>query len=82
MKLFLHTINFCIVITYNLLNLHMAKEKSKYPYLAVYGVNSSVHEELKNISKNLGIDLSALIKPKLRELRDSYPEALRKFNKD
>jgi hypothetical protein len=56
----------------------MQKKSSRYPYLAVYGVNPTVHEDLKTIADNLGIDLSALIKPKLRELRDSYPEALRK----
>ena len=60
----------------------MAKKESKFPYLAVYGVNPTVHSDLKNISKNLGIDLSALIKPKLRELRDSYPEPMRKLRED
>lgn len=60
----------------------MAKKISRFPYLAVYGVNKQVHEELKSISKNLGIDLSALIKPKLRELRDSYPEAMREYKED
>ena len=38
------------------------------------GVSKKLVNELVNISKNIGIDLSDMLKPKLREIVDSYPD--------
>lgn len=51
----------------------MAKDQ-----MSIRGVNDQLKQDLKNIADNLGDSVSSLIKPKLRELRDSYPEHLRK----
>lgn len=49
----------------------MAKE------VRVRGVNNQIVDDLEAIAKNLGITVTALLKPKLREIRDSYPEKMR-----
>lgn len=42
--------------------------------IRINGVPSLLHQELSNIAKNVGVDLSSLIKPTLRELADKYSE--------
>ena len=41
-----------------------------------------LRNDLKNIAANNGIPLSTMLKPHLRDIRDSYPEHLRKPKKD
>lgn len=41
------------------------------------GVPSKTKNELKNIAKNLGVTLNGFLKPKLKEIADSYPEELK-----
>jgi hypothetical protein len=48
-----------------------------YESTEIYNIQPEVLHDLRNIAKNLGSDLSSLIKPKLRELRDSYPVNMR-----
>lgn len=59
----------------------MAKRKeidpNKPSEVRIYGVAPSIHNELVNISDHIGIDLSSMLKPKLREIRDSYPAHMR-----
>jgi hypothetical protein len=54
----------------------MANEEPKE--IKITNVNPSVHEDLKNISKNQGISMAALIKPSLRSLADSFPPEMKK----
>lgn len=51
----------------------MAKE----PEIRVRGVSETLKQELLNIARNQGIKLSDFLKPKLREIRDSFPKELR-----
>jgi hypothetical protein len=53
----------------------MAKSSDE---LRLRGVSKEVKEDLINIAKNSGLTLSALLKPRLRDIRDSYPENLRR----
>lgn len=41
------------------------------------GVSKKLVTELVNISKNIGIDLSDMLKPKIREIVDAYPDHLK-----
>ena len=50
--------------------------------LRITGVSSKLNNELKAIAKNHDVTLSAFLKPKLIELRDSFPERMRKYDKD
>ena len=45
--------------------------------IRITGVPEQIKEDLKNIAFNTGVDLGQLLKPRLREIRDSYPEYLR-----
>jgi len=67
----------------------MAKQKQvkkngkvySYDTLVINGVNPKVHEQLINIGKNLGnISVSALLKPRLREIVDSYAPDMREWS--
>jgi len=53
----------------------MAKKKDE---VRVRGVSLQLAEELNNIADNIGITLTAFLKPKLREIANSYPEKMRK----
>lgn len=50
--------------------------------IKITNVNSDVHRQLTNISKNMSIDMSQLLKPHLHTIVESYPEKLRKPAKD
>lgn len=44
------------------------------PEIRIRGVGKPVHEDLINISKNVGVNLSDLLKPHLQKIADSYPD--------
>ncbi len=55
----------------------MAETNKDYREIRVRGVGEQLQNDLTNISKNLGIDVSALVKPKLWEIANSYPEHMK-----
>lgn len=56
----------------------MAKKKYDYqPEIRITGVGKELHSDLNNIADHLGIPLVSMLKPKLREIRDSFPEEMR-----
>lgn len=68
--------NLCYIDLYYPLNkttIDMAKNEVR-----IYGVSEELKNDLIAIAENTGITLTALLKPKLREIRDSYPSNLRK----
>lgn len=48
------------------------------PKLTIYGVSEKIHEEINNISENLGQTFTDFMKPHLRKIVESYPEEMRK----
>jgi|GEM_PF-1551016 len=52
--------------------------KRNYTEVRTRGVSPRVAMELHNICKNLGVSVSDFLKPKLREIVDSYPEHMKK----
>jgi len=52
----------------------MAKQNE----IRITNVPKDIKEDLENIAANTGISLGTLLKPKLREIRDSYSEKMRK----
>jgi hypothetical protein len=52
--------------------------KRNHREIRVRGVSHQVAEDLNNISKNSGVPLSDLLKPKLREIVESYPVNMRR----
>ena len=60
----------------------MTKDKSKQienlDDIRIRYVPRSISESLTNIAKNLGISRSSLLKPKLKEVANSYPEEMKK----
>lgn len=50
--------------------------------IRITGVSEKLNQELKAIAKNHDTTLSAFLKPKLIELRNSYPEKMRKYDND
>jgi len=42
--------------------------------IRINGIPKPLHQDLFNIAKNVGVDMSSLIKPVLRELADRYPD--------
>lgn len=53
-------------------------QKKNLPEIRITGVSPEVHRDLINISKNESVNLSDLLKPHLRKIRDTYPESMRK----
>jgi len=51
----------------------MASEKNIY----IKNVPVDIKADIKTIAENLGVTVTQLLKPKLREIRDSYPPDLR-----
>lgn len=51
----------------------MAKQNE----IRITNVPLDVKNDLENIASNIGISLSAMLKPKLREIRDGYSEKMR-----
>lgn len=43
----------------------------------IKGVSKVMSKQLGNIAKNLGVGISAILKPKIREIVDSYPDNLK-----
>lgn len=52
----------------------MAKQNE----IRITNVPSDIKNDLENIAGNMGISLSAMLKPKLREIRDSYSDKMKK----
>lgn len=53
-------------------------ETKRLPELRVTNMPVQLNEELNNIKDNLGISLSAFLKPHLRKIVDSYDEHMKK----
>lgn len=50
--------------------------------IRIRGVRQDIITQLRNISDHLGVTVNDMLKPKLREIIDSYPEHYKKpFNK-
>lgn len=58
------------------------KCRDELPEIRVRGVSPQLHDDLINISRNEGRSLSDILKPKLREVADSYPERMKQPPKD
>lgn len=58
----------------------MAKQKDSPKPLTITNVPSIIHQDLHNIADNIGIPLSAFLKPELRKIADSYPAHMKKGN--
>ena len=52
----------------------MAKQNE----IRITNVPLDVKNDLENIAGNIGVTLSAMLKPKLREIRDSYSDKMKK----
>jgi hypothetical protein len=46
--------------------------------IRICNVAHDLHNDLQNIAKNSGITLQQFLKPKLRDIANSYPEAMKK----
>jgi hypothetical protein len=55
----------------------MAYTNKELEELRITGVNPKLKDELNNIAANQGINLTSFLKPKLREIADSYPEKMK-----
>lgn len=51
----------------------MARENE----IRIYGVSKQLKEDLQAIAKNTGVTLAGLLKPKIREIIDAYPERMK-----
>jgi len=51
--------------------------KNDFETVTITGVPSSVKEKLQNIAKNEGTTVSAIMKPHLKAVINSYPEIKR-----
>lgn len=65
----------------------MAKKKEVYqtgrkPELRIQGVSEKTKQEIINIADNVGVGISELLRPKLREIIESYPEKFRQPKPD
>lgn len=58
-----------------------AKPNKKNNNVVVKHVPEDIKESIANIAENTGETISSLIRPKLRELVNSYSENMRKKNK-
>lgn len=47
------------------------------PEVRIRGIGQTLKEQLHNISDNTGIPLSHLLKPKLHEFVNSYPDEMK-----
>jgi hypothetical protein len=46
-------------------------------YIMIKGVPNQLKSDLQNIAKNSGVTLAGLLKPKLREIAESYPQQMK-----
>jgi hypothetical protein len=52
----------------------MEGKKKKNPEIRIRGVSKKTKEELMNIAKNFNMTLSNFMRPKLKEIADSYSD--------
>lgn len=50
---------------------------SELSEIRVTGVSENTREALLNIAKNTGVSISNLLRPKLTEIANSYPELMK-----
>lgn len=50
---------------------------AKSDELRLRGISGKLKEDLQTIARNEGVNLSALLKPRLRQIVDSYPPQMR-----
>jgi len=55
----------------------MAETNRDHREIRIRGVGKQIRTDLENIAENLGTDISALIKPKLWEIANSYPDNMK-----
>lgn len=55
----------------------MALKKRNTNEIRCRGISPILEEQLNNIAGNLGITLTQFLKPKLREIADSYPDKMK-----
>lgn len=55
----------------------MAETNRDHREIRIRGVGKQVRTDLENIAENLGTSVSDLVKPKLWELSNSYPEHMK-----
>jgi hypothetical protein len=55
----------------------MEKKQALKP-LRIEGVHDDLHEELKNIASHCGVTISNFMRPKLRDISNSYPDHMKK----
>jgi hypothetical protein len=55
---------------------------AKHDEIRIYGVSPKLKTDLYNIAKNTGVTLASLLKPKLREIAESYPTQMKQEVKD
>lgn len=55
----------------------MSGSKKDKPEVRIKGVSENTHQQICNISDHLGVTISQFLRPKLREIIDSYPEHMR-----
>ncbi len=60
----------------------MGKEMRNHTELRIRGVSHAMRDQLFNISKNEGTSISDLLKPKIREVIESYPVHMRQPPRD
>ena len=56
----------------------MNKPNDRLSEIRISGIKPQLHAELMNISDNLGVTVSSLIKPKIQEFVNSYPAEMKK----
>jgi hypothetical protein len=56
----------------------MESIKRNHTEVRIRGVSKRLIEELNNIAENTGVPLSQILKQKLREIADSYPDKMKR----
>jgi hypothetical protein len=56
-----------------------AKRKRNHRELRIRGVSDKTATELKSVAYYYGVDISKLLRPKIKELIDSYPEHMKRL---
>lgn len=56
----------------------MLSDRKDLKEVRIQGVNPKLDRELHNIADNLGITRNSFLKPKLKEIADSYSEEMKK----
>jgi hypothetical protein len=53
-------------------------DKNKHYEIRIKVVSKTLHDELISIAKHHSVCVSSFLKPKIREIVDSYPDRIRK----